>query len=275
MKKNILTIVIILLLAIAGGFIMCGFIRNNSWKKQELEKYATHSGGDMNGSSSGTTLAAYGDDKALLTFSSKDWYYQDPSVKEYLVDREALDEIKEIFMKHKMYKWDGKKFSNIFVADGASTGYGFYFTDDTVNFSSQVYPKTYMNKLKELDAVIEKYKQLGEPQPGLVTPEITEETMMSRRAPDDGKVKVEVYEYSGNRLYYRVMNGTQKEIPMEGICVLTGEADNRIDTNSEKNYSSSVPSESVYENSIKLERRLEAGKYILKVDDMNCTFEIK
>lgn len=55
-----------------------------------------------------------------------------------------------------MQNWNNKKFSVMFVVDGASYSYSFKFEDNTsVSFSSQVYPVSYSEKLSEINKMIE------------------------------------------------------------------------------------------------------------------------
>jgi len=132
----------------------------NKWDKQELMMYKTHSGGDKKGGNKETVLTAAAGG-AILRFSEAEWHDEEPTVEEYLVDAKALEEIKEVFMKYEMYKWEDKKFSDLFVADGKTTSYLFSFTEDDISFSSQLYPDPYAAMLDELDAVIEKYRSTG------------------------------------------------------------------------------------------------------------------
>lgn len=159
-KKRIMILVIAGLL-ILGGFLMVGLWKKNKWENQELEKYSTVTAGDMRGSAHRIELSKDEDGKALLVFSDTEEHGQEPVVKAYLVDGRILEEIKEVFIDEGMYGWDGRKFSGIFIADGANTSYSFIFADDDVSFSSQIYPEKYRKKLDRLDAVIEKYRATG------------------------------------------------------------------------------------------------------------------
>jgi len=159
-KKRIMILVIAGLL-ILGGFLMVGLWKKNKWENQELEKYSTVTAGDMRGSAHRIELSKEEDGKALLVYSDTEEHGQEPVVKTYLVDGRILEEIKEVFIDEGMYGWDGRKFSGIFIADGANTSYSFIFADDDVSFSSQIYPEKYRKKLDRLDAVIEKYRETG------------------------------------------------------------------------------------------------------------------
>lgn len=159
-KKTIIWVLIIAILVVVGGIIMINLIQKGSWEKQELIKYKMNSSGDKKGGTEEIALAL-GEEGVILTISSAKWHDEEPTVEEYLVDGKALEEIKDIFIKNGMYKWDGKKFSDMFVADGKTTSYLFIFTDDDVSFSSQIYPEPYAGVLKEIDAIVERYKNSG------------------------------------------------------------------------------------------------------------------
>lgn len=255
---------------------MFTLLKANYWKKQELLSYSWHCGGNMNGNSNSITLSAYDENRALLTFSKADWYFQNPEVTEYFVDRQSLSEIRKIFLKYRMYSWEGRTFSHIHIDDGETEGYRFEFTEDTVHFSSQVFPGRYRRKLSQLDEVIETCRDNGELLPGLVLPERSDEDTLSALRPEDGQVHLDVYEYSQNQLYYRISNGTDKDISYAGhyrLCTKDGkELASNMDS---KLYISTISANEMNEDSIRLEDRLPAGTYQLEAEGYCCEFEIR
>lgn len=155
----------------------------------------------MNRNMNSVRLAVYGDD-VLLTVSEKEWYGQDAAVSEYLTDRKALEQIREIFLSEGMYGWDAKKFSDASVADGETAEYSFSFTEDSVRFSSQIYPQRYRKKLEKLDAVIEDCRKQGEKLPGLVPHGHAEEADPGRQ-PEKGCLRKCVRKNRPQRTYVR------------------------------------------------------------------------
>ncbi len=129
-------------------------------KNKELTSFSISKSGDMRGGFYSMTLSAR-DGYALLSFTEAKSYNQAPETEEYRVDKKALAEIEDIFIKNGMYRWDGKKFTNAFVSDMASTGYSFNFQGGSVSFSSQIYPKKYADKLQMLTDIIEKYRDIA------------------------------------------------------------------------------------------------------------------
>ena len=242
-------------------------------KKQQLLTYSCSSGGDMNGGHYSETVKLYDDEHALITVSESSWYFEDPAVAEYFVDKSILDEIKDICLKYGMQRWDGKQISNIFIADGASTSYRFDFEDDDFWFSSQYYPESYSSKLIQIKEVIKKYKATGEKLPGLIVPEMSEEQKHKLKYPDDGNLGVRVCEYSSNYLYYNLTNGTDDEVEFVGSVTLK-KADGTVIYSKEDGVDVSASRHSVADEAFKLTERLDAGTYLLSVGEYECQFEI-
>lgn len=128
-------------------------------KNAKLVEYRTSSGGDMRGGGSSTTVKVYDETHVIVIFTNREHHAAKEEVKEYLADTKIIEEIENVFREYDMHKWDNKKFTDMFVCDGASTSYGFYFDNhESINFSSQIYPRPYSEKLKKINEVIEKYR---------------------------------------------------------------------------------------------------------------------
>lgn len=132
MKKNIKigwAVTAAVIIVLGGGVLVFNnlFGKFSGIEKEDLKSYRYSSGGDMRGSSYSESVQEYGNDKALITILSSEWYSDDGIVKEYLVDREILNELKAVFIKYRMKNWDNKKFVNTFIADGGSYSYRFSF----------------------------------------------------------------------------------------------------------------------------------------------------
>lgn len=123
---------------------------------KHLDSYRYSVGGGMTGGYYEVKVTKY-ENQALIKIESAEWHSQDPTVSEYRADIAILGEIEAVVRKYKMNFWNRKKFTNMFVHDGESTGYYFGFEDVTVSFSSQIYPPVYRDKLALIDEIVKKY----------------------------------------------------------------------------------------------------------------------
>ena len=163
----------------------------------------------------------------------------------------------------------------MFVYDGPSYSYSFKFEDSTgVSFSSQVYPASYGKKLAEIDKVIEKYKESGTLEPGLVTREKTEEELAGKNKPDNGLIEIEVYEYSKDSTYLRILNGTDKNVAVSNSAKLVRNSDGKVLCSESSECSIEVNAESAEERSI-ISGRLEEGIYTIYAGGYSAEFEIR
>ncbi len=277
MKK---IIIIIIAIVIAGLLITILYRKlfgeHAGIEKKALVSFHRGSAGDMMGGTHQTYIDAYDDAHAVISISHADWYYEDPTVTEYLADIAVLQEIREVFLKYHMQNWDNKKFTDMFVADGASYSYGFDFEEDYVNFSSQYYPEKYAEKLDELDAIINRYLKEGERLPGLLLPESTEEENPAAWKPDDGQVTLAVYEYCRGYLHYRFSNGTEEDLELPGGYSLFKEGEDEAAFKEEPGkYGKKVYAHSTQEEIVSLPERLEPGTYRLEAGGLRCSFVIE
>ena len=255
-----------------SGLLGCGNMVNV--KNQSLEAFSSYMGGGMSGGGNLTEITTI-DNEVFLTVSESELWYEDNRITEYKVDKAALEDIEAVFRKYKMNTWNGKKFTNIFVADGPNEGYTFKFNDGAyVSFSSQIYPERYAEKLNEINDIVNKYRATGVIQPGLVVTERTAEEMQKIFHPDNGMIEIGIYEYSKDRILYRIMNGTGDEIDIpEQVKIV--DKDGNIICERNGNYGFHVYPGYASEESIKINTRLEEGIYTLYVAEYSCEFEIK
>lgn len=255
-------------------FMLFGCRKVPNVKNKELVSYVYSSSGGMSGGGNFTEISII-NDEVILTYSDKEWWYDDYDVVEYKLDKSVLADIESVFTKYNMQKWNGRKFTDMFVADGPSYSYSFKFEDGTrVSFSSQVYPKSYGDKLAEIDKVIEQYRERGTLESGLVTEEKTDEEMVGKNEPHNGLVEVEVYEYSKDRIHFRILNGTENDVEVSNSVKLVRNSDGEILYNESSEYSIEVSAASSNEESI-LSGRLEEGIYTIYVGDYSTEFEIR
>ncbi len=123
---------------------------------KHLNSYSYSSGGGMRGGYFRKTVNRR-NDSAVIRIESAEWYSQNPSVEEYQVSTDVLDELEAVIRKYKMNDWNRKKFTDMFISDGESYSYSFDFDGNTISFSSQYYPEEYGDKLNELESVVKKY----------------------------------------------------------------------------------------------------------------------
>jgi len=157
-KAVFFAVAALITVTVLGGCSTGGLFMKGRYAKQELLKFRYSGGGNMSGNAFSTELEKIDGEHALLTISNREQHDQEPVVEEYTVDLRALYEIREIFLEEGMYRWQDKKFSRLQVLDGETYRYSFVFTDDEIDFHSQLFPEKYGEKLAKIDRVIEKYK---------------------------------------------------------------------------------------------------------------------
>ena len=250
------------------GLIGCGFR-----KDAKLVSFCYSTGGGMRGEGSSVEVTVIGD-KVYITEAASEYWYQDATVTEYVADPGICDEIAEVFRKYNMSLWNNKKFTNIFVNDGANHTYSFDFSDNTrVNFTSQVYPEKYRTKLAEIHDIIKKYEATATIEPGLVTDLQTSEQQIYKSHPDNGTVELEVFGYRKTILSYRIMNGTNAKVTIAGDIKLTAASGEVVCEQSSRFDSTAYPNSSD-EFTLTLSGRLAAGKYTLSVGELSAEFNV-
>lgn len=269
MKKFILMGMVVLLMF---GLIGCGNIVNV--KGQKLTEYSYSHGGGMLGGYGAVEVATV-NGEVYLIYHGTETYAGDEVVSEYAVDAAILDELEAVFRRYKMNRWNQKKFTNAFVADGESYSYVFSFDGGArVSFSSQIYPQNYRNKLNEFSAIIDRYKETATLLPGLVVEEKSSEELMQINHPDNGRVELEVYEYCKGRLYYRVMNGTGETINLPYKVQVVRNSDGTVVYDKGSDGSTEVSANYTYEKSFLVEERLGEGTYTITIGEYDSVFEI-
>lgn len=126
-------------------------------KGQKLNEYYYSVGGGMTGGYYNEKIKREGD-QAVIRTAEASFHNEEPIKNEYVVDASVLEEIETVVRKYKMNFWHRKKFTNMFIADGESESFTFGFDENSINFSSQIYPAEYGNKLKEIKEIVNKYK---------------------------------------------------------------------------------------------------------------------
>lgn len=280
MKRNaiIVGVATIAFLIITGGVLvsMGLFGRFAGIEKEKLVSYGYSSGGDMLGSSYSETVRELDEDSALVTIVQRKWHGDDGTVKEYLIDKAILNELKAVFVKYRMKKWDNKKFTKMFIADGANYSYGFDFETDYVSFSSQYYPEKYSSKLKELDEILNKYLQNATLLPRLLIQNtVTENDFELPYDLDNGEIVLSVYSYYQKILCFRLANGTNEEIKADSVIRLYRDDESVLIHEKSYEHETIFYAHDLNEDSIKLNERLAPGKYRLEAFGYETEFEIQ
>lgn len=254
-------------------------------KNSKLTQYTYNSGGDMRGSSNGVTVMEKDSSHAVISYISKGWYADYPHVSEEVVDRQILDELEEVFRKYDMQRWDGKSFTKMFVADGASHSYSFVFGKELYyRFSSQIYPEPYRSKLDEFNGILDRYRGTGETLPSLVFEEKEGAELANYRdeIKKNGKVTMEINSYACGHLEYSYTNGTNEQINIPNDCYelyKDGQEEPVKTINSRyEGYTAFVFPGGNQQDTLEGEVWLEAGTYRLvnaKSREYSCEFVIK
>ncbi len=282
MKKIAVIVSVLLIISLViGGIFM---LNKNPMKSKELilDSYNCSSSGDMKGSQSSTEIFLLNEEKAKCVYFYKDYFSDVPEVKEYIVSSKIFEELSEIYVENKIYRWEKLPKSKIVVLDGATTSYSFKSGKNYSRYStSQITPKNYRGIIEKISEIILKYVKEGELLPNIKADELTQEEMYQRRNPTDGKVTLAIdccysstYNKNG-RLCFLVKNGTDEEIIRgKNVSLFKGDETIPVYENNDRYVTSIYPNRSG-EQYIDLESPLELGKYTLKVDDLICEFVVE
>ena len=279
MKGNVKIVCAVILTAIlftGGGVLLAKGLSGEfaGIEKEKLKSYEYSSGGNMIGSLYSQSILEYDEDSALVTIIQQKWRSDDGTVKEYLVDKEILNELKAVFVKYNMKNWDNKKFTDIVIPDGSSYGHRFKFETNSVSFSSQYYPEKYASKLKELDEILDKYLKNAIPLPGLLTP-IANKDERQLYDFNNGKIVLSVYSYYQKCLYYRIVNGTDETKKTESVIRLYRDNESTPIYEKSSESKATIYAHDFNKDFIELNERLMPGKYRLEVFGYTTEFEIQ
>lgn len=284
-KKKLLIIIIIaatvLIAALVIPMIFSDYdiTEQIAMKKGNLTKYSYSSGGDMLGSHYSETVKDYDGTRAVLTITSAEYHSAPEEINEYFISSEVLKELNSVFRKHHMNRWEHRKIGKMFIADGASYSYSFYFGDASCSFSSQYYPGLYRKGVDALSEIIDKYSENKERIPGLVTepPEKDENDYYYYPVPEKDKLTFEVFKYCEQTVYFRLLNGKDENAKITNSYeIINCDTNESVPVeNSSYIYERDVDSGEIFDDYIKVCDLLEAGHYILKADDYSAEFEIK
>lgn len=277
--KKYMKILLIVVIAAAMCVGVISVVKDSKAKSHAPVVYYSESyGGDMTGGHSLTRIRKLDGEKAMLFTSEAEWHNQPSVITESYVPASVLTEIESVFDRYKMYTFDNLPEVKEHALDAGATHYSFSFEDgDSVSFDSeeQIPSKAY-DGLREIREILRKAAEEGERLPGLVTeqPE-DEESYIEWYTPDE--IGLTVFEYSEGKLYYRLSNGTEDVVTLEGqakLYRLDGETRQEIDSDANPD-SINVYARHFDEEYIRPEERLEAGSYLLVFGELEDGFEIR
>lgn len=128
--------------------------------KKKLIKYSYSRSGDMRGSFYGEEIILVDDNHAVLKCTSQNSYNATPEENRIDIDASVLEEIGKLCRRYHMKRWQRRKISRMFIADGASHSYDFYFEGGkSIRFSSQHYPAFYRKRINKITEAVNKYKK--------------------------------------------------------------------------------------------------------------------
>ena len=278
-KRALLSVVLCTLGWIGVLGLTTGFTFNSfkSTVNEPLKSVVFYTGGDMQGSTKRMSVRALDNDTALVCYESAAWHNEALSVKEYLVSATVLDEIKSIFNKNKMLRYEKAPKAPFFAHDAGSSGYIFTFEKQRVAFSSnQVLPESAGQALKSIRSCVEAACAQGQRLPGLVLGKNEQGEMLMRNVMIKGKIGVTVVGYNDRCLTVSLGNGLEKEASLDLATKLTKLEQPEITIYEDKTDETiKIPKLSDMEHNINLPHRLEAGRYALTIGGYSTEFVIR
>lgn len=233
--------------------------------------------GDMQGSQHSMSVEMLDDESALVCYEDASWHHEVVQVKEYIVPKTILEDIKTIFNDNDLAKCEKAPQSKYFVHDAATCSYAFDFKTKRIRFSSgQELPQGSNEALRKISSFVSEACQKGERIPGLYFEKDAEGNMPSRYAVQKGKVAIKVVCYRKNSLEIAISNDLdeEKEISLQSKITELGNPNvivaERITDEKDK-----LPQHYNDTYYWKLNKRLEVGKYKLSFGEYITEFEIK
>lgn len=245
-------------------------------RKSPLRCFEYYSSGGITGGYNFIIVDSHDENSAIITTTNAGRYFEGPRVSEYLASIDILKDIEIIFRKYNIQNWDNKKFTNMFIADGVSHDYSFIFGEGhtKVSFSSQSYPQRYLEKLNQIHEVIKKYIDPDKLLPGLVLEKHGEE-MLEGQKPTEDTVRFKVCGYYNDCLFFRVLNNLKEDITLSDEIKLYRQGGDTPILEVTTYCKEQVSPRNRYEKNIKVNERLAAGKYLLKMGEYETEFEIR
>ena len=278
-KRALLSVVLCTLGWIGVLGLTTGFTFNSfkSTVNEPLKSVVFYTGGDMQGSTKRMSVKALDNDTALVCYESAAWHNEALSVKEYLVSATVLDEIRSIFNKNKMLRYEKAPKASFFAHDAGSSGYIFTFEKQRVAFSSnQVLPESAGQALKSIRSCVEAACAQGQRLPGLVLGKNEQGEMPMRNVMIKGKIGVTVVGYNDRCLTVSLGNGLEEEASLALDTKLTKLEQPEITIYEYKTDETiKIPKLSDMEHNINLPQRLEAGSYTLSIGGYSTEFIIR
>lgn len=242
-----------------------------------LKSVSFYRGGDMQGSTRDMSVEALDNDSAIVCYENAAWHHEAINVKEYIVPISVLEDIKNIFNNNKLVRCENAPKSKYMVLDGATSSYYFHFEKRTIRFSStQELPDGSYEALREISKCVSNACEKGQRLPGLVLRKDENGNMPTKNAVIKGKVGIKVVGYKNKNLNISIGNGLEQEqvVALQSKIVEINKPENIV---AERITDETIKVSKLYnENHFwKLDKRLPAGKYSLKLGDYTTEFEIE
>lgn len=255
----------------------CAFGFFGSTIDSPLKEVSFTSGGDMQGSFHGMSVRELDDKNALVCYEDAAWHNEAIRVKEYIVPKSLLDDIKTIFNENKLAKCAKAPKSPFFAHDAATNSYDFTFEEKNIHFSSsQMLSSSNYAALKKISACVSDSCQKGERLPGLVLKPDAEGNMPIAYAAVPGKLAIKVVGYKNKTLTIAIGNNTEEEKTISLASKLVDLANpNVIVAEQITDDISKLPEHYNDDYRWKLDKRLNPGKYSLTLGECTTEFEIQ
>ena len=242
-----------------------------------LKKISFTRGGDMQGSYHGLTVSALDDKNALVCYEDANWHNEAIRVKEYIVPKSLLTDIKTIFNENKLAKCAKAPKSQFMALDAATSSYNFYFEEKDIRFNSnQTLSSSTYAALKKISACVADSCQKGERLPGLVLEPNAEGNMPIKYVKVPNKLAIKVVGYKNKSIYIAIGNDTKEKKEISLSSKLIDSANPSVIVAEHITDETNTLYELSNDDYIwKLDKGLTPGKYSLILGGYTTEFEIK
>jgi len=242
-----------------------------------LKSFHYAHGGGMRGGYSFTSVKALDKNYALVASGGKKWHNEDLEVKEYKVSVGFLEELHGIYNKHRLGRCAKALKSPFTALDKDTSRYSFSFEKVDVTFNSeQMLPSGTNEALKELFTKIKDSCDKGERLPSLVQEAAKNNPDKLSKQIVKGKLLWVASSYQGKVLETSFLNGLgERKLVNTSYKLIKADENNRVVEENNNNKTLKMIPYSHKEHSIEFRERLQAGKYVLKLDEFELKFEMK
>lgn len=273
--KSVSLIIIVCAVFLISAFVVWDI---HARRHGRLVSYSYGYGGDMNGSHRSVRIKKLDGLTAFMTCSKAEWHYQDPAVEEYHIPISVLSDIEKVYDEYSMYRFERLPMSKFFACDAGTGSWCFEFDDGkSSRFSdNKEIPNKGYEGLRKIQKIIADYKSKADILPGLIRKSSENDDGNDRKI-EKGSLIFSVYEYSEGFLRFRFANGLdeEKSVRMDVSISRYGKDGPEEIFRSESKNLIRLTAGYIEESSVRLkDRRLEAGRYVLKISEYKTEFDI-